>query len=281
MGIEQAQMQKSIQQTLTQAKQQIPAFEAEILLAFVLQKPRSYLRAFGEQAISPTQQQQFLELVERRLKGEPIAYLTGTKEFWSLPLHVNSAVLIPRPETELLVELILQQFAANKIIRLADLGTGSGAIALALAHERPQWSIIAVDKSLPALDLARQNATALKISNVEFLHSNWGEKLAPQSVNIIVSNPPYLAPDDPHLQQGDLRFEPQEALMAAQNGLHDFRLIAAQARKILTPGGALFFEHGYEQGPAVRAILQECGFIDIATHTDLAGHERVTRGIKH
>ncbi len=252
--------------------------EAEILLAHVLGKSRTWLRTWPEHVPSAGQQRRFHELLARRAAGEPVAHLTGERDFWDMTLRVTPDTLIPRPETERLVELALERIPQEADWRIADLGTGSGAIALALARERPACHVIATDLSADALRVARGNAERLGVGNLEFRHGPWLAPLAGERLPLIVSNPPYVHPDDPHLTRGDLRFEPASALGSAPDGLRDIREIAHAAREHLTPGGWLLLEHGYDQGPAVRDILATQGYGELATHTDLSGHERVTLG---
>jgi release factor glutamine methyltransferase len=270
----------TIKHTLVLFSEKINLFEAEILLAFVLRKSRTYLYTFPEIELTIEQAEQFYQLVDRRVAGEPIAYLINEKEFWSLSLKVTPAVLIPRPETELLVELILKEFGNQAELSILDLGTGSGAIALALASEKPHCKILAIDKSEAALDVARENAQCLKITNIDFQQSSWFENINAQ-FDVIVSNPPYITEDDNHLKTGDLRFEPQTALMALENGLSDFKTIISEAKNYLKPRGALFFEHGYDQAESVSNLLREYHFTGIQTFQDLAGLDRVTRGYNH
>lgn len=255
-----------------------PRLEAEILLAHVLDRPRTWLRAWPQHAPTAMQCARFKTLLTRRIAGEPIAYLTGERDFWDMTLRVTPDTLIPRPETELLVELALERIPADADWRIADLGTGSGAIALALARERPACHLIATDISRAALAVARGNAERLGIANIEFRHGSWLTPLSDERFQLIASNPPYIHPDDPHLRRGDLRFEPAGALGAAPDGLADIRTIAREAADHLPPGGWLLLEHGYDQGAAVRGILANQGYREPTTVTDLGGHERVSLG---
>ena len=227
--------------------------DAQVLLSFVLDKPTSYLLAWPEKLVSAEIVERFIELVERRLQGEPIAYIVGEREFWSLPLKVSPATLIPRPDTEVLVELVLDHYSvkssAHSNLRCLDLGTGTGAIALALASEQPNWRVEAIDFNPDAVLLAQSNAKNLAIANVEIYQSDWFSAVNSAKVfDVIVSNPPYIDQDDPHLSQGDVVFEPNSALVAADNGLADIRHIATQAKSYLIAGGRLYIEHGYQQG---------------------------------
>lgn len=252
--------------------------EAEILLAHVLGKTRTWLHTWPERVLTAEEQAAFEGLLQRRLVGEPIAYLVGTRAFWSLDLTVTGDTLIPRPETELLVEQALAFIPAEAEWALADLGTGSGAIALALARERPSCRITATDRSSGALAVARANATRLGLGNLEFREGTWYEPLADERFQMIVSNPPYIAAGDRHLTEGDLRFEPRSALASGPEGLDDLRLIAAGARAHLHAGGWLLLEHGYDQGAAVRALLDDNGLVDVRSVRDTLGHERATLG---
>lgn len=255
--------------------------EAALLLCHLLGKSRSHLYAWPDNPLTPAQQAAFLELLERRLSGEPIAHITGEREFWSLPLRVTPDTLIPRPETELLVERALQLLSTTPEPRIADLGTGSGALALALASERTDAEIHATDQSDKALQVAKENAARLALDRVSLMHGNWFAALPPGAdYHLILSNPPYIEFDDPHLQQGDLPREPASALVSGADGLDDIRLIAQQAIDRLKPGGWLLLEHGYRQGDKVRRILLTQGFIDVSTHADLAGQPRATEGRK-
>ena len=256
-----------------------PRLDAEVLLGCVLEQPRSYLFSWPEHEPDATLQQRFQQLVEQRADGVPVAHLTGEREFWSLPLRVTADTLIPRPDTELLVAWVLEHFPARPPLRLADLGTGSGAIALAIASERPQWQILGVERSAPALTIAEHNRDRLKLNNVQLMQGSWCAALSAQDrFQIIVSNPPYIASDDPHLQQGDVRFEPDSALVAGDDGLDDIRHIADCAREHLDDGGWLLLEHGFEQADAVAAILRQSGFQQVNSHRDLAGQMRATSG---
>lgn len=253
--------------------------EAELLLAHALGKPRVWLYAHAGDAVDEAAQAAFAALLTRRLAGEPIAYLTGRRGFWSLELEVTPATLIPRPETELLVELALARLPAEARARVADLGTGSGAVALAIARERPQAWVFATDASAAALAVARRNAGRLGLVHVAFAQGDWCRALGDaHDFDLIVSNPPYIAVGDPHLGEGDLRFEPATALASGADGLDAIRNIVRDARAHLRPGGWLLFEHGYQQGAAVRALLAAAGYRQVFTARDLEGRERVSGG---
>jgi release factor glutamine methyltransferase len=245
-----------------------------------LNKPRTWLYTWPEHIPSLPEQHKYLDLLRRRQDGEPIAYLIHRREFYGLELKINHHVLIPRPETETLVECVLQAATGNAQMRIADLGTGSGAVALALAHTMPQARVVATDISREALTLARENAVALGIDNISFVQGSWLEPLADMTFDIIASNPPYIDAQDPHLSEGDVRFEPVPALVSPENGLADIRQIAETGMPNLAKGGRLFFEHGYAQGEAVRAIFSAYGYGDISTVQDLSGQDRVTMGRK-
>jgi len=251
--------------------------DAEVLLAHVLGKDRTYLYTWSDKTLSTEQARRFDRLLARRQQGEPVAYLIGEREFWSLTLKVDPSTLIPRPDTELLVEQALELLPTSPR-RVVDLGTGTGAIALALASERPKWQLLALDKSADAVALARENCERCGLDNVEVLQSDWFAAVGEQQFDLVVSNPPYIDPVDPHLQQGDVRFEPLSALIADDAGLADIRTIARQSRDYLKAGGWLMLEHGFEQGSAVREILQAGGYREVRTCRDLAGLERVTLG---
>ena len=254
--------------------------DAEILLGHCLGQSRSWLYTWPEREVAADQAEFYLQLLAERRSGAPVAYLTGQREFWSLPLKVNSHTLIPRPETETLVawalELSLPQDAT-----VLDLGTGSGALALALASERPAWLVEGVDASEAALELARDNAAHLGLEWVRFARSNWYEALAGRHFHLLVGNPPYVDGDDEHLLQGDVRFEPRTALVAADAGLADLARLIAGAPQHLHAGGWLLLEHGASQGEQVRSLLAKAGFGNVATRLDLAGLERISGGRLH
>lgn len=254
-----------------------PRLDAEVLLCDLLGCNRAGLIVRAGDPVSAELALRYAALVDRRRLGEPVAYLTGRREFWSLDLGVSPAVLIPRPDTELLVEWALQRLRGMGAPRVADLGTGSGAIALAIASERPDAQLLAVDISEDALAQARHNAHTLRLERVEFRAGDWLAPLAGERCDLIVSNPPYIAEGDPHLAA--LRYEPRRALTAGPDGLADLRRIAADARACLKPGAALLMEHGAEQGGAVRALLAALGYTQIETRRDLNGLERATLGV--
>lgn len=258
-----------------------PRLEAELLICHVLGVDRAHCFAHPEQIISDRDARAFRSLVRRRARGEPLAYITGVQEFWSLDLEVSPAVLIPRPETELLVKLALDRLTvqapagAGTARRVADIGTGSGAIALAIARERPDVEVHAVDISPDALEVARRNAERTGLSRVSFHEGSWCAPLTGR-FEVIVSNPPYVHAEDEHLEVGDLRFEPRIALTPGKDDLVAFRSIAEEASARLVPGGWLLFEHGFEQGKRVRELLAAKGWVSIETRRDLAQRERVT-----
>ncbi len=249
--------------------------DAELLLAHALKVDRSYLFAWPEQQIQPAAKQQFRKLLQQRLDGQPIAYLLGVQEFWSLAFQVGEGVLIPRADTETLVETALE-LGPQGTATVLDLGTGSGAVACALAHERPLWQLSAVDNSQVALGFAERNVRNLQLSNVSCIESNWFSNLAPQQFDLIVSNPPYIEGDDSHLGRGDLRFEPAVALESGEDGLDAIRAISAAAPNYLCEGAWLMLEHGYQQASAVAALLDLAGLHNISHKCDLSGHQRVT-----
>lgn len=251
--------------------------DAEWLLAAALGKPTSYLRTWPEREVPAECEARFVADLARRRQGEPIAYILGRQGFWSLDLEVAPHTLIPRPDTELLVETALQLMPTTPI-NVLDLGTGSGAIALALAHDRPTWSVTGVDRIVEAVALANRNAARLRLANVRFVESQWFSALAGQRYALMVSNPPYIRARDPHLAQGDLRFEPGSALVAGEDGLDDIRQIISHAPEHLEQGGWLLLEHGYDQAREVRQLLKSRGFADVQSRTDLGGHERISLG---
>lgn len=250
--------------------------EIQMLLQQVLDVSRAYLLAHPEQVLDEAQAAAYRELLQRRFAGEPLAYILGEREFFGLTFKVTPATLIPRPETELLVELALQHIPLRG--RVLDLGTGSGAIAIAIAHARPEAEVTAVDASPEALEVTRENARRLNIANVRLLQSDWFSALADERFDLIASNPPYIAENDAHLAQGDLRFEPRGALASGTDGLDDIRRIVADAKQHLNPGGWLLFEHGYDQAARVRELLLREGYTEVFSARDLAGIERVSGG---
>lgn len=268
----------TIDALLRHAAATIDRLDAECLLAHALARPRSWLFAHAGDAVEAAAGARFATLLARRQAGEPVAYLTGVQGFWTLELEVSPATLIPRPETELLVELALARIPGGTAARIADLGTGSGAIALAIAKERPHAHVVATDASAPALDVARRNAAHNGIANLEFRHGDWLAPLAGERFDLIASNPPYIADGDPHLDQGDLRFEPPSALSSGRDGLDAIRTIITAAPRHLHDGGWLLLEHGWDQGGAVRVLLAEAGFVDVETARDLEDRDRTSLG---
>jgi release factor glutamine methyltransferase len=257
----------------------VAALEAHVLLGHALQRPRAWLIAHRPDALSTVEAALFEQLVLQRLQGVPIAYLTGEREFFGQRFAVSPAVLIPRPDTELLVELALTLAPEPGKTAVLDLGTGSGAIALSIATHRPTSTITAVDTSPEALALARRNAESLGCENVRFVASDWFNNLdKEQCFDLIVANPPYLANTDPHLAQADVRFEPKTALVAGPTGLEAIQRIVSESRAFLIDNGHLLIEHGFEQGYAVRTLFKAAGFQEISTRRDIAGQERVTHG---
>lgn len=252
--------------------------EAQVLLGQALGRSRAWLIAHGGDPLDPKQTAAFADLFERRWSGEPIAYILGEREFFSLNFKVTPDVLIPRPETELLVELALARLPVGLPRKVLDLGTGSGAVAIAVAHHRPEAEVLAVDQSAAALEIARENALRLGTDNLRCAQSDWYAALAEEKFDLIVSNPPYIAAADPHLAQGDLRFEPAAALAAGSDGLDDIRVIVQHAPAHLNPSGWLLFEHGYDQAEACRQLLIQAGFSQVSSGNDLAGIARVTYG---
>ncbi|REL28842.1 peptide chain release factor N(5)-glutamine methyltransferase [Thalassotalea euphylliae] len=270
---------------LTSASQQLadvsdsPLLDAKVLLADVLEQTLTYLITWHDKPLTEVQLSVFQQMLERRLAGEPIAYIVGVKEFWSLPFFVAPSTLIPRPDTETLIELVLANHDKDNL-QLLDLGTGTGAIALALASENPSWHVQAVDFNPDAVTLAQRNAQHLALTHVKIYQSDWFSAVNVQSeedkFDIIVSNPPYIDEADPHLVAGDVRFEPKSALVANNQGLADIEHIVSEAKSYLVSGGAIYLEHGYQQGAAVRDILTANGYQNAQTEQDLAGNDRIT-----
>jgi release factor glutamine methyltransferase len=274
-----------IQSLLSWANEQLrpssdtATLDTEVLLCHCLNKNRSFLRAWPEHSPNQLQIQQFQTLIQERQRGLPIAYLTGQKEFWSRNFTVSPDVLIPRPDSELLIELSLSLLPKNQPCKIIDLGTGSGILALTLAAERPKFDVLATDISHAALRIAQLNAKQLQIDNVRWLQSSWFEQVTEIDFDLIISNPPYIEANDPHLQQGDVRFEPKTALISAENGLEDIRILADKSRAHLKHQGHLLVEHGYNQQNAVQAIFKKFNYSEITTHPDLSGNPRVTSGV--
>ncbi|EKO3917073.1 peptide chain release factor N(5)-glutamine methyltransferase [Vibrio fluvialis] len=263
---------------LTQSGSDSPSLDAAVLLCHALDKPRSYLLTWPDKVLDAPIQAMFDALLQRRITGEPVAYIIGEREFWSLPLKVSPSTLIPRPDTERLVEVALEK-AQTLEGDILDLGTGTGAIALALASELPHRRVVGIDLRDEAQQLATDNANRLHITNVTFLQGSWFEPLSRGTkFALIVSNPPYIEENDPHLVQGDVRFEPKTALVAADNGLADIKHISDAGRDYLQNGGWLAFEHGYDQGASVRTIMRALGYQQVVTEQDYAGNDRVTLG---
>jgi release factor glutamine methyltransferase len=256
------------------------AREAELLLAHALGRNRAWLIAHAGEPPDAHALARFEALLARRASGEPIAYILGRREFWSLDLAVGPGVLIPRGDTEALVEIALQHIPQDTHVEIADLGTGSGAIALALARERPQARVLATDVSSAALDVARSNAQRLAIANIEFATGDWCAALGTRRFHLIASNPPYIAAGDPHLRRGDLRHEPLQALVSGSDGLDAIRTIVRTAPAHLYARGWLVLEHGHDQGAAVRALLQAAEYANVFTADDLEGRERVSGGCR-
>lgn len=252
--------------------------EAELLLEHVLGRDRAWLFSHAADVPEADAVARFSDILARRVQGEPLAYLVGHAGFWTLDLAVSPATLIPRPETELLVELALERLPRDTPLRVADLGTGSGAIALALASERPNAQVIATDASAAALEVARQNARRNQLANVDFREGDWFVPLRGEHFHLIASNPPYIADADPHLSRGDLRFEPPTALSSGSDGLDAIRHLAAHAPRHLLPGGWLLLEHGCDQGEAVRKLLCAAGFLGVETRQDLEQRDRISLG---
>lgn len=280
-----SKLARSIKQLLQLAQHKLDQsptarLDAEVLMAHALESTRSFLYANPELELPGDRASQFKHLVKQRAHGKPVAYLIGSAEFWSLPMKVTPDVLIPRPETELLVEAALNVIPAEAGWRVADLGTGSGAIALAIASERKRLEIHATDISRPALRIAEDNARRLGLGHIHFHHGRWNEPLSGK-FNLVISNPPYVDADDPHLKAGDLRFEPDQALTPGKDGTRALRDISELVYPCLVDGGRLMLEHGLDQGPATREILASAGFADVTTLKDLQDHDRVSIGVKN
>jgi release factor glutamine methyltransferase len=272
-----AGMQDNSEQLLNRATLSIQRRDAEILLAAAWQRPRSQILAFAPEPVPREVAARFADSCERRARGEPVAYLLGRREFWSLDFEVNPAVLVPRPETELLVERVLARVSQPEA-SVADLGTGSGAIAVAIAHERPAWKVLGSDASEAALAVAQRNGARYAAGRVEWLQGSWFAPLGPRRFDAIVSNPPYIAADDPVLAGDGLRHEPRAALTPGGDGLSALLTLINDAPAHLAEQGWLLLEHGATQGDALRAALVARGFTHVTSHRDLAGHERVTVG---
>ncbi len=273
-------IQTALRNTRTQLEEHsdAPHREAEWLLEHITGFSRTQLRMNELQILSEQLVAQLNELTQRRIGGEPLAYILGEQHFWTLRLKVNASVLIPRPETELVIERALHHLPQNHPSTALDLGTGSGAIALALASERPATRVVATDYSTAALEVARCNARLNHLNNVELLHSNWFNHVPPQRFSLILSNPPYIAENDPHVAKDVAQHEPHLALFSGSDGLDSFRQIISRASDFLTDQGWLVLEHGWQQASAVREMLELAGFSSVASHADLAGHPRVTEG---
>lgn len=254
-----------------------PRRDAEVLLGHITGKSRTFILAFGETQLGDDERADLDALLARRMKGEPVAHLTGIREFWSLPLFVSPATLIPRPDTECLVEQALAHLPDGPC-RILEPGTGTGAIGLALASERPDCDVVALDLIPDAVALAQRNADYLGIRNIRILQSDWYAAIAAERFALIVSNPPYIDAEDPHLSEGDVRFEPRTALVAQEQGLADLRMLIDQGKPFLQPGGWLLLEHGWTQGNAVRALFHAAGYSQVETYRDYGGNERLTAG---
>jgi release factor glutamine methyltransferase len=272
------QLKSTLVKAIVRLNSEEAALEAQLLLQHVLNVNRAWLISHEKDVLTSDQYAAFETLLQRRLNGEPIAYILGAREFYGLNLKVTPDTLIPRPDTEMLVEAALAKIPKDKAFKILDLGTGTGAISLAIAKNRPQAQVIAVDFSESALKVAQENAENLNIQNVTFLQSSWFSALGQQRFDMIVSNPPYIEEADTHLSQGDLRFEPKSALTSGEDGLDDIRHIVSNCLVHLAPQGWLMFEHGYNQAQAVEDLMSAEGLVDITTIQDLGGNDRVTSG---
>lgn len=275
----------TIKKALTQAANTLvdgdsSLLDSEVLLAHVLNKARSYFRAWPEKILTTEELQVFQSLIEQRRAGRPIAYLVGEREFWSRSFIVSPDVLIPRPDTELLIDIAQLKFSPDQTFSILDLGTGSGAIAITLALEFKNSTVTAIDASNEALAIAQKNAHQYSARNVNFILSNWFEQVPHSGFDLIVSNPPYICENDPHLLEGDLRFEPSSALIAQHEGLQDFERIISKAHTFLNPKGIILFEHGFQQGTAVKNLLESSGFTFTQHFRDIQDHVRATLGTK-
>ena len=277
-------MMPSIRYSIQQATKQLEPvsdsaqLDAELLLCSVLKKERSFLHTWPERELEQSDYSLFIDLLIRRIKGEPVAHILGERDFWTLNLEVTPDTLIPRPETELLVELALEHIPQDQPVQILDLGTGSGAIALSLASERPLAHITATDFSSAALEVAKQNAAKHQLKNISFIQSRWFTEISNQNFDFIVSNPPYICEADPHLDQGDVRFEPRSALTSGKDGLDDIREIISQAHNYLSNHGVLLLEHGYDQADAICDLLNSAGFEQVSDHFDYNNQPRVAIG---
>lgn len=274
----------NIQQALQYAVQNISNtsssanLDAQVLLSYILDCNSAHLAAWPEKELNLQQIESFQKLITQRQQGSPVAHLTGQREFWSLNFKVNNTTLIPRPETETLIEFILEKFGKKETLTLLDMGTGTGAIAITLASEKPDWTITASDISSAAITLAKENGTTLRTKNVTFLQSDWFTNIPQQTFDIIVSNPPYISTDDPHLKKGDVRFEPESALTSGKTGMDDIEYLCSQAKNYLAKNGWLIVEHGYNQKTAAAECFAKNNYKNICQKNDLAGHCRMTAG---
>lgn len=256
------------------------AIDAQVLLTFVLQCNTAHLAAWPEKELDQQQSTLYQQLIQKRSQGHPVAHLTGSREFWSLNFSTDNSTLIPRPDTETLVEFILEKFNGKKKLKLLDMGTGTGNIAISLAKENPDWLVTGSDISERALNLAEQNSKQLQADNTVFVHSDWFDSIAEQNFDIIVSNPPYIVDDDPHLSEGDVRFEPRTALTAGNTGMDDIEHLCKHAKTHLKKNGLLIIEHGYDQKQIVADCFTKNRFTEIEQRQDLSGHTRMTAGKK-